>query len=799
MAEKVKEISFKSTARTVNLLGRDNVLDYRSAILELVKNSYDAFSNQVNIRIIGKDITINKKKDKKATSIEIIDYGQGMSLDKIINVFFTLGTDDKTHTTSIKYQKSERVMNGSMGIGRLSLGRLGNVSRVITSDGSEAYSFSINWNSFITGKSLDTVKVDIEQLSMSEFASEYTNRGLENQKCSGTILIASELKDEWLLSDKEQSGTNYSLLKLTLNKLKNPLKLEKTGEFKIILDYFEEKEEIEPSLADISTDAEISFAFSHDSDMLVLDGYFDEIDISQLPPDFVNAKFDKLKSYIQYDNGKKRSRYHFEREFKISEYIPDKLPNNPIGDFDGVLYFTKKRRTGGNYPFIKGVIQTNAFDIEPGILLYRDGFRIRPYGEVDTIGFDWVGIEKERTKNPAGVARSGYMMQANQLSGYVNITKEKNGGFEDQANREGLKNSAEFEYLESVILRIVKDFSSIRSEIIILYNEFLKEKADVLHFSEKGKKTKKMLDSLVNKHKGNLQGLYRDPEYRALLSNPQSLFEMYSLQDTTEEENSSLVNEGDTLRTMATQGIVMSTFAHQIKNDKKFFQQIPQNLIDTGDYYSEYFNSDFHEFEQPYNLYGFSQAIERKTTNILGFLESSVNNPTRDKKEKINLSTYLFKIYSWWDKSVKDNFYSYDYLVNGKSSRELLPEQIKNIYIYASETQLDSIFLNLITNSYKNFKYPTKIKHRIINIDLEVLDLDLIKITYEDNDNGLNKNIKNSDIIFEAYKSYTKGGTGLGMTILASVISNLRGDKELLSNPGEPGFKIRMTLKGGVE
>ena len=308
-----------------------------------------------------------------------------------------------------------------------------------------------------------------------------------------------------------------------------------------------------------------------------------------------------------------------------------------------------------------------------------------------------------------------------------------------------------------------------------------------------------MIYSLINKNKGNLQDLYKDPKYQELVANPQSLFEMYSLQDITEEENSSLVTESDTLRTMATQGIVMSTFAHQIKNDKKFFQQIPQNLIDTGDYYSEYFNSDFHAFEQPYNLYDFSKAIGRKTTNILGFLESSVNNPTRDKKEKINLSTYLFKIYSWWDKSVKDNFYSYDYLVNGKSSREVLPEQIKNIYIYASETQLDSIFLNLITNSYKNFKYPTKIKHRSINIDLEVVDSDLIKITYEDNGNGLNKNIKNSDIIFEAYKSYTKGGTGLGMTILASVISNLKGDKELLSHPGDRGFKLRMILKGGVE
>ena len=364
------------------------------------------------------------------------------------------------------------------------------------------------------------------------------------------------MKDEWLLSDKGQSGTNYSLLKLTLNKLKNPLKLEKSGEFKIILDYFEEKEEIEPSLADVSTDAEISFAFSHDSDMLILEGYFDEIDISQLPPDFVNAKFDKLKDYIQEKSGKKRSRYHFEREFKISEYIPDKMPNNPIGDFDGVLYFTKK--TGSNkYPFLKRpAIGTNTVDIEPGILLYRDGFRIRPYGEVDTIGFDWVGIEKERTKNPAGVGRSSYIMQANQLSGYVNITKEKNGGFEDQANREGLKNSAEFEYLESVILRIIKDFSSVRSEIIILYNEFLKEKADVPLFSERGKKTKKKLDNLVNKHQGNLQGLYKDPEYEALVSNPQSLFEMYSLQDTTEEENSSLVSEGDTLRTIDRKSVV---------------------------------------------------------------------------------------------------------------------------------------------------------------------------------------------------------------------------------------------------
>ena len=98
-----------------------------------------------------------------------------------------------------------------------------------------------------------------------------------------------------------------------------------------------------------------------------------------------------------------------------------------------------------------------------GILLYRDGFRIRPYGEVDTIGFDWVGIEKKELKIQLVLAVVAYIMQANQLSGYVNITKEKNGGFEDQANREGLKIVQSLNILESVILKIVKDFSSVRS------------------------------------------------------------------------------------------------------------------------------------------------------------------------------------------------------------------------------------------------------------------------------------------------------------------------------------------------
>ncbi|MBP2623012.1 ATP-binding protein [Streptococcus oricebi] len=795
MAKVLTKTHFKSTARTVNLLGRDNVLDFRSAILELVKNSYDAFSGRVDIFVEGSDTLIKNKNDKIATHIEVIDYGKGMDLDTIQEVFFTLGTDKKTNITFQEVENTKRVMNGSMGIGRLSLGRLGNKTQVVTSDGEKAYKFVINWDKFITGNSLDSIEIDIIQLSKEEFSLEYSKRGLNNPENHGTILTSTELKDEWLLSDKLLSGTNYSLLKLSLAKLKNPMKLLDTGDFDIILHYFGEEEEVISSISDIKTDASIEFSYSHENDLLIFDGFFDEVDIDQLPPDFVMAKFNEIKEHI-FDGNKKRNRYYFEEEIKVSEFIHDEIPQKPIGDFDGVIYFTKQRKGGSKAPFIKDpLLNINKNEYEPGILLYRDGFRVRPYGEVDTIGFDWLGIESERVKNPAGVTRPSYMMQANQLNGYINITKAKNGIFEDQSNREGLKNSTEFIYLEKIILQIIKKFSSIRSNLHILYNEYLKEVADIKYNSQQGKKLKKKIDTLLQKHQGNQKALFEDNEFTKLI-NPQTVLELYSLSDTSIEEKDSLISESDMLRTMATQGIVMSTFVHQIKNDRSFFENIPSVLIDIGDYYSNNFKYNFNELPEDYNLYSYSKAIESKNSSILGFIDSSVNNPTRDKKTNINLVAYLTKIFKWWDNSVKDNFNNYEYLINGEKDFSNLSTDLQKIYIKASETQLDSIFLNLITNSFKNFKKPRNIRDCKISVDFEIYERG-IRLLYSDNGNGLSSEIEDKNSIFNPYITYSNEGTGMGMWILATVLSNLKGDKKILSEVGERGFQIELILPGG--
>lgn len=780
---KSKVANFKATTRTVNLLGRDNVLDYRSAVLELVKNSYDAFSKRV-------DVIINNEK------VEIIDYGSGMSYEKLIEVFFTVGTDDKTNMPYIEIEDDKRIMNGSMGIGRLSLGRLGNRATIITSDSHQAHKFNIDWTVFSSGKDIGSVKIPIIEISLEQFEEEYRKRNLSNSDKKGTIIIANDLSDNWERSENNKERDNYTLLKQSLGKLKNPMKTQDFEDFQIFLNYFDKIEPIEYEIDELDSDAYISFSYSFDDDLLVLEGEFPEINVLQFPIDFINEYFDELKKYITKD-GKRVNKFSFYEEKKISEFLLEVPPKNPIGDFDGIIYFTKKSG-GRQYPFINpAASKYYEFDYEPGISLYRDGFRIRPYGETETIGFDWLGIENIRAKDPAAVSRPTYLMQANQLSGFINITKEKNNGFEDQSNREGLKKSPEFSYLVKILIQIIREFSQIRSNIHILFNDYLDGISDKSYHSRQGKSKKRTIDRLLKKNFGNSQRLFEDKEFQKIVT-PKTILELYSLTDVSQDENDSLISELDMLRTLATQGIIMSTFAHQIKNDKLFFRNVPINLKEIGDLYGQKFMINYTEFKEDENIYNYADSIERKNTSILGFIENATKNPKKARKTKIKLIEYLEFTLKWWRNSIRDNYNTYNYTINGEQDYSKLDDSLKNIFIHASDHQLDCIFLNLISNSHKSFE-EGKIVNRNINIDVSLISKDRVKFVYSDNGIGLSEEIEDENTIFEPYKTYSLKyeGTGMGMWIFNSIIRSLKGEKRLLSEKGENGFRIEFSLLGG--
>jgi len=141
---------FTIDARTVLTLGRDSIKDYKTAILELVKNSYDANANLVEIKISQND-----------DLIRIADNGVGMTSKELETGWLRIGYSAKRDK---KLTSSNRRKTGEKGIGRLSADRLGSSLDLISaSSAKKVNGLKIKWNSFdVNGKELS--KIPIEEI-----------------------------------------------------------------------------------------------------------------------------------------------------------------------------------------------------------------------------------------------------------------------------------------------------------------------------------------------------------------------------------------------------------------------------------------------------------------------------------------------------------------------------------------------------------------------------------------------------------------------------------------------------------
>src|SRR5438034_643181 len=112
--------TFTVDARTILTLGRDSIKDHTTALVELVKNSYDADATNVEIDIMTK---------VDDPYVRIADNGHGMTEKVIDNHWLRIGFSEKiTQTVSRK----KRRRTGEKGIGRISADRLGSVLELHT-------------------------------------------------------------------------------------------------------------------------------------------------------------------------------------------------------------------------------------------------------------------------------------------------------------------------------------------------------------------------------------------------------------------------------------------------------------------------------------------------------------------------------------------------------------------------------------------------------------------------------------------------------------------------------------------
>ena len=186
----------RPAGRHILTIGRDLIQDNYAAVVELVKNAYDADSPDVNIEF-------RAYPDCSGYSIVISDHGHGMSKDDIINKWLVPSTQDRLKRCK---SPSGRIMQGHKGVGRYAASILGTdlLLETVTSAG-EKTTASFEWSAFETVQYLDDVNIPIETSEVS--------------KPPGTRLTMNgdaERLTEW---NKER----FDKLRFELKKLKLPI------------------------------------------------------------------------------------------------------------------------------------------------------------------------------------------------------------------------------------------------------------------------------------------------------------------------------------------------------------------------------------------------------------------------------------------------------------------------------------------------------------------------------------------------------------------------------------------------
>lgn len=477
-------IPFRVSARAARLIGRENVATSQGAVTELVKNSYDADAKACIILFLRRHtsapVSLSAAEfvelvrvfpgagdcylaegdchqlspelganDERALSealdqildLWIIDNGSGMTTEILERYWMVIGTDAKeVNGRSV----GGRVVTGAKGIGRFALDRLGQECELFSGQegGSEIVHWLVNWGDFEgDGKILDDVTALIET-EPKQMGSIYENQNVvallpqtgpvpEGSTQGGPLLFEhgtaikiSELHDRWDSRDTIK-------LKGTLEALLPP---KDRGDFNIYV--YDHRAPEQSGWIDNSPPDQFDYRLTakvdeHGKVAITLDRH--EIEVSQIRPttftlpdmqeegfrkeDFEKGCINYTKSLrellrLKKDEGDADYLAIGPLEFtmyymKLSNPTADNLVRYPQKSFDA----TKRRRWMSN---------------TGGIRLYRDEFRVRPYGEPNTQGSDWLLLGQRVAANPAPASRLGWRVPPRRRRGAANALCSRN-------------------------------------------------------------------------------------------------------------------------------------------------------------------------------------------------------------------------------------------------------------------------------------------------------------------------------------------------------------------------------------
>jgi len=676
---------FRVVPRALKLFGRELVSNSVVALAELVKNSYDADASKVRIRF--DDVT------RLGGQIVIEDDGHGMTVDDLTGKWLVIGTEEKERRpTSPRFQR-RRV--GEKGIGRFAVERLGRRLVLIskTSDMTQAARLEINWDELESmSEYLDEIPINIE---FSPW-----------RQSSGTRIEITDLRDEWSKSDIDR-------LQRELYLLVSPFRQDST--FRVNFNA--------PEFPQYS--GRLSPVALEDADFVLT---------SSLSPDGVRRH--TVKTF----------------QSKVVSLLDESEgpTGSPLrcGPVEATYYIF---RLGGEdwklRPRVLGLAQVRRLLKEyGGVRLYRDAFRVKPYGDPGT---DWLDLNLRRAQSPE------FWPSTNTLIGDVRIQQDSNVELIDQTNREGIIRNRAYEDLVTFLL-----------EGFDLYVRWR------LHQRGPKRRAATNLDIHNKKIAGHLGRMRRITESLNDDTQLQVMDQARKIADLSRATQKELVSELQMLRNLASLGIGVAVFGHETESDIRIVKEVSDIVQNSA-------NLAYDELsELGRQLASAADRLESYSALVTDYLRE----PKRTMRT-IGLNEIVASVLG-----------KFQYLLNEHGIQLDLDLATDLPLFDARPIDVEAILINLITNSIHFFGESSSTT-RTISLMTRRLEDRSVSLVFADSGPGIAQEL--GDQVFLPFVTTKVDGTGLGLTIVKDTVEGYGGHITRVAHPlGGAAFAIVLPTEG---
>jgi hypothetical protein len=750
----IADAHFAVEARLAIQLGRESISSSITAILELVKNSYDADATCVRIRFIGLGT------DSAIMAIE--DDGCGMTADDLLNYWMVIGTTNKV---KLRRAGSKRVLTGEKGLGRLGLDRLARetVVQSIVKDATEGIELPIDWSQF------EQEDVRLEDITLKIYSVPNLRKdpltGEWHEYPHGTRLVLIGLKDTWTQSTLLDLRAELSLL-----------------------------------VSPFSTGTDFRIELDSGLGLRAADG------VVSTPVNLLQAAQWKVTAIID-DDGLVQMRMASAHHNKVYEEGPlpwgDRFPDCGAKPHCGPLkfefyFFPRKSTAFGDETISLTSIRT-FLDSNQGLRVYRDGFRVKPYGSPNGDG-DWLRLAYRRIESPEGVTQDdkpgNWRVGYNQVVGAIFVTRQKNGELLDQTNREGLVDGKAFAHLRAFAEQTVRFFE-------VNHQDFEMGRAPKQSARDEAKAQAYDAMRQLGEAAGAVSALISETPQSTIPSparpNPAKVYalvqkvlaeakeKLEQSSKTFRAEDERVSREKDTLANLASLGILAAAFGHET----------------LGWASSCAANAGWLERNLPIHFFFTNPEVEGKVKEKLSdtatqarrietFAEFSIGNVKPEKRKR---TTFCLK------KLIKNVFATFDESLRVQRNIQIdveanLPSESCHIKGYPIDWE--SVMVNLITNAEWALKEKKEVYQRVIRVTLRAEGASFV-LTFDDNGIGIPAGLEQR-IFLPTFstKRNTSGhvfGTGMGLTIVKNFVEQNTGGKITAIAKGALGgasFNIRI-------